>query len=603
MDTTSPLPLFDWHIYENDGQSLKSSDIVAGPVLRLLRRRGFVDVDDERALVEFLDSPLDLLVHPLALPGVEDAAHLIVDTIKSGGKIVVFGDFDCDGITATALLTKLLRFVGADVMPFIPKRSEGYGLTDGAVARCMGEADAMWPDATNRLLVTVDCGMGAGIALKKFLETGYRVIVSDHHTPGAPLPPECIEVATRRSGVPDPCRYLCGAGVAYHIACGVITTLYPLPDRAGRAELHEWMGPLAVATVADVVPLLGENRAYVREGLKVLNRRPGIGIMALLREAFASTPKSITAYHLGFVLGPNINASGRMDSAEPALRMLLSSTLDEATPFAKELKRLNAARQHDEKELLEQIEKQMSDESVFNHDRDGAAVFSGENWHPGVVGLAAGRLCSCLNRPVAVISVGQDGEARGSVRAPAVKYNVWDALNACSGCLLRFGGHESAAGFSLEASKIPQFRAAFAEACRAQAGAVSVKESLKIEGVLDADDISAELMESIKRLEPCGNGNETPLWVLLSVNVKALKIGDDKKHLRMNITREDDDLKISGIWFGGGSYAEIFERIEKWDVVGEISENEFRGNVTIQFIVRDARPSCQYGFLGEKCEG
>ncbi len=561
------------------------------PVARLVAMRGLADVADPASLSDFLDVPLRTLVHPEAVPGVAKASRAIADTMRAGGQIVVFGDFDCDGVTATAILSSLLRFLGASVMPFIPTRSEGYGLSDEAVSRCMDEASRASPAAPCRLLVTVDCGMGAGPALRRFLDAGYRVVVSDHHTPGEPLPPECTVVHTFDPAMPAPCRHLCGAGLAYKIACGVVTLLHPLPDKTGRAELHAWMAPLAVATVADVMPLTGENRAYVREGLNILNRRPGTGMKALIRKAFTDrAPARFTTRDLGFIFGPHINAAGRLESCEPALRLLLAENDDEALQHATALATLNARRKTAENQILAELDALLADKAVFDPETDGAAVLAGRGWHPGVVGLAAGRLAERLSRPVVVIAIGEDGDARGSARAPERGYNLHSALTSCSSLLTRFGGHAAAAGLSLREADIPAFRRAFAEECRKQVGATHVRSELAIEGALGAEDIDEPLVAALHRLEPFGNGNLEPCWLFEGVSVAISVIGKEKTHLRVRLTREDDGLDIGGVWFGAARFAPLFAAGGKWDVAGEIVENEFRGDTEIEISVRDARP-------------
>ena len=591
LNDAPELPLYDWRI-AGDGPSAPAPNATGlpDPIARLIARRGLADISDPASLAAFLDAPLGILAPPGKMPGVDEAAHAILDVVAAGGQVVVFGDFDCDGITATAILADLLRFAGADVLPFIPRRSEGYGLTDEAVSRCLAAAREARPDASRRLLVTVDCGMGAGPALRRFLNAGYRVVVSDHHTPGEPLPDECTVISTFAPGVPDRCRHLCGAGLAYKIACGVITLRHPLPDRTGRPELHQWMGPLAIATVADVVPLVGENRAYVREGLNVLNRRPGTGLKALIRKAFERTAVQITAYHLGFVLGPHINASGRMETADPALSLLLAENPDDALDAATRLSKLNQARKLAEDALLKEIDAQLSDPDAFNPEADGAAVFAGKGWHPGVVGLAAGRLAERLARPTVVIAVDDDGGGHGSARAPEGVYNLYDALSACSSLLTRFGGHASAAGLSLRADDIPAFRRAFAAECFRQAGAPRVRGGLAVDGALSADDIGTPFLQALRRLEPCGNGNETPCWMLAGVRASVSVVGPEKNHLRLRLEREDG-LDLEGIWFGAGRFAPLFERTDRWDVAGELVENEFRHETRIQLVVRDARPA------------
>ncbi len=592
MTAKSPqLPLYDWSVATSADASEVSSlpSGIPGPMARLLLQRGLADANDPASLAAFLEAPLTALAKPGDVPGVDEAARAILETIDARGQIVIFGDFDCDGITATALLTSLLRFVGADVFPFIPERAEGYGLTDEAVTRCLDAVQAARPDAPCRLLVTVDCGMGAGDSLQRFLDAGYRVVVSDHHTPGEPLPEACTVISNFDPAMPPRCRYLCGAGLAYKIACGAITMRYPQPDRTGRAELHQWMGALAIATVADVVPLVGENRVYVREGLVVLNRRPGTGLKALIRRAFERAQPQITAYHLGYVLGPHINASGRMETAEPALRLLLAEDDDEANAQALRLSTLNTTRKNTEQLVLKEIDGKLADPSLFDEENDGAVVIAGRGWHPGIVGLAAGRVAERFTRPSVVISIDDEGNCHGSARAPEKYYNLYDALSACSSLLTRFGGHASAAGLSLREENLAAFRSAFCSECVRQAGATHIRPELVVDGVLAADDLDDAFMGALARLEPCGNGNEKPCWMLEDVEVKADVIGKEKTHLRLRLLREDG-LDLGGVWFGAAEYATLFGDGGRWDVVGELAENEYRGDTEIQIVVRDARP-------------
>ena len=585
-----PLPLNDWRIVTDvtvpDGFTCPPG--VPAPIARLLLQRGLAVANNPGSFAAFLDASRQNLAKPGDVPSVDEASRTILETVDAGGQIVIFGDFDCDGITATALLTSLLRLVGADVLPFIPERAEGYGLTDEAVTRCLNAAQTARPDAPRRLLVTVDCGMGAGDSLQRFLDAGYRVIVSDHHTPGEPLPAACTVISTFDPAMPPCCSKLCGAGLAYKIACGVIAMRYPRPDKTGRVELHQWMEALAIATVADVVPLTGENRIYVREGLVVLNRRPGTGLKALIRRAFERTQTQITAYHLGYVLGPHINASGRMETAEPALRLLLAANDDEANAEALRLSTLNTTRKNTEQLVLKEIDEKLGDAAVFDEEKDGAAVIAGKGWHPGIVGLAAGRLSERLSRPAIVISIDDEGECHGSARAPEKHYNLFDALSACSSLLTRFGGHASAAGLSLREENLAAFRKAFSTECIRQAGATHIRSELMVDGVLAADDLDDVFMGALARLEPCGNANEKPCWLLEDVEVKVDVIGQDKKHLRLRLLREDG-LDLGGVWFGAAGYATLFGDGGRWDIVGELAENEYRGEKEIQLVVRDAR--------------
>lgn len=549
---------------------------------------------DAKALSRFLKPDVRNLGHPFDMPGVRDAAEAILRTVDSGGDIVVFGDFDADGVTATAILVDLLRRIGAKVRPFIPLRSEGYGLGKAAVARCL-EAGAP------KLLITVDCGIDSAEALGEFIAVGASVIVSDHHIPGRALPPECIVVSTYREGVPECRRDICGAGLAYNIAYGVTLLKYPPPDRRGRVELVAWLEALAVATVADVVPLTGENRLYVTCGLHGLNRTfttghcgrseaPRTGLRELCKAAFPALPGKITADHLGFVFGPHINSAGRMRSAESALGLLLACNVDEAHAFAVELKQTNSLRKSDDAAVTKAAEEMISAGNVFDEERDGAVVVAGEGWAAGVVGLAASRLSGKYNRPAVVISTGPDGIARGSIRAPK-GYNAYAALAESAGLLEGFGGHECAAGLLVATAKVDEFRRAFADACARQVGAVSLRPEMGIDSWLEPGDIDLSLLTDLDTLGPFGEGNPEPVFAIRDAEVRAYAVGkEEKKHLGLRIVRKDG-IDFSGIWFDGAQYLAEFSRSSHWDVAGTLMQDSFMGETSVKLRVIDARPS------------
>ena len=582
------LPRYDWK--DSSAPSPTCCDFAAktglsAPVANLLLARRLASADAPDAAIRFLEASVRGMLPPETMPGVTEAREKIISAIHKKGPIVIFGDFDCDGTVATAILTDMLRFFGADVRPFIPLRSDGYGLSEQAVERCLEET----PEPA--LLITVDCGMGAGDALQRFLDLGCEVVVSDHHTPSTPLPPACTIVSTFNEGVPETCRDLCGAGVAYKIAGGVMTALYPAPDRTGRGRLYRWLDALAIATVADVVPLLGENRLYVREGLAIINHNkkgvfPHVGIVALLRETTKNL-QAITSEQLGFILAPHINSAGRMKSAETALRLLLATDADEAKADAITLKKFNVDRRREEQKVLESSKGQLSDTNIFRPDEDGAIVIAGEGWHPGTIGIAAARICDTYRRPVVVIAL--EGESgRGSVRAPE-GYNAYQALSACSGYLLHFGGHANAAGLGIAKAEIDNFRRAFAAECFRQVNAPSLRPELEISGWLEFGFIDEKLLESINRLEPYGMGNPPPCWALSDVTAKPSRMGQEQQHLRLEIV-QGDSVRLKCIWFGAGEYEKEFKPGSRWDIAGTLSLNEFRGDREIELMVIDARP-------------
>lgn len=576
------LPRYDWVVAVNGSDERFAKETgLARPVSDLLLSRGLVHADDIEGATRFLDASVQTMLPPMTMPGVEEATRKILAAIRRKGPILIFGDFDCDGVVATAILTDVIRSIGGDVRPFIPDRAEGYGLSEAAVTRCLSEGPRP------SLLVTVDCGMGAGEALRRFLDLGCEVVVSDHHTPGTPLPEACTIVSTFNEGVPDASRSICGAGVAYKIACGLVTTLHPAPDRTGRARLHGWLDALAIATVADIVPLLGENRVFVSEGLRILNKRPRIGLATLIQETFRRQ-QDVTTEHIGFILAPHINSAGRMGSALSALELILSQDHDEAKRLSIDLKHFNEDRRKEEQKVLDEANEILRDKQVFDPDRDGAIVVAGKDWHAGTIGIAAARICDTYRRPVVVIAMNGD-EGRGSIRAPE-GYNAYRALQACSAHLIRFGGHANAAGLGIEGKQIDSFRRAFADECFNQVGAVSQRPGLSISGWLGFGDINGRLLESTARLEPCGMGNPLPRWAISGLSVQPYRMGQDGRHLRLKVTREDG-VRLSCVWFGAGPYAQLFGADTRWDIAGTLAVNDYQGDREIQMMVEDARPS------------
>lgn len=579
------LPLFDWEEPRAPGAvaSPRCSGGMGSAVVAGLVAERFPGIaGDEEALAKFLSPKVADMGHPFEMPGVREAAGKILDAVAAGGEIVVFGDFDADGVTATAILTDVIRRLGGRVRPFIPVRAEGYGLSEAAVTRCLS-------GGSPKLLVTVDCGMGAGVELRRFLAAGAEIVVSDHHLPGEPLPSECTVVSTHSEGVPEACRVLCGAGVAYKIACGATVLKYPAPSKVGRAELLGWLDALSVATVADVVPLVGENRLLVACGLARLNKAPRIGLKELILAAFSDLG-SITTDQLGFILAPHINSAGRMKSAEVPLELLLARDADTARQCAVSLKQTNALRKSEDTRLCREAEALIAAGGVFDEKSDGAVVVAGENWPAGVIGLAASRLSEKYGRPAVVISLMPDGGARGSVRAPR-GYNAHAALTECAGHLAGFGGHESAAGLSLAPEDVPAFRKAFCEACFKQVGAVRVRQGIEVEAWLGAGDIDTGLLADMHRLEPFGEGNPEPVFGVRDVAVRASAMGKAEKiHLRLHFERAGE-FELDGVWFGAAGHLAEIESHSRWDVIGTLMEDTFTGELRVKLRVIDMRPA------------
>lgn len=545
------------------------------PVAGLLGSRG---VGDAAAVAHFLDPRLLHLGDPLAFPGIEAAARRLWAAIRAGELIVVYGDFDADGVTATALLTDTLRSLGGRVEPFLPERAtEGYGLTRVALERCLSEHPA-------RLLLTVDCGITAVDEVALAVSRGLDVIVTDHHAAADRLP-AALAIVNPRLGATPGAEHLCGAGVAFKLAHALI--------KLGRTDAHAaasgydvraWLDAVAVATVADVVPLLGENRVLVTAGLASLSRRPRIGFQALLQRAGLSG--AVTSHHLGFILGPRLNAAGRMATAWPALRLLHATDRDAAMQLAVELEDLNAERRGVEAEIHEAALAQLR-----AHPPHGAVVAAGEGWHVGAIGIVAARLAETWNLPAAVIALSPDGHGRGSVRGLRGD-NVVAALSACRASIQGFGGHPRAAGFHLKPGQLDAFRAQFGAACAEQRGAGDPRPELELDGWLSAPEIEPRLWRALQRLEPFGEGHSRPRWGLRGATLasRPAPVGGSGEHLRLAFAA--DGTTIRGVWFKMGRLAEkIPQAGHRFDVAFELHENTFGGQSALEMQLVDLRPA------------
>ena len=584
MKRAPRLPLCDWSEPPPPPATVPAfAGGIPPHVWHLIEERFPEAAGSAEALRRLLAPKIADLGHPFDMPGVREASAIILSTISAGGEIVVFGDFDADGVTGTAILSDTLAALGAKVRPFIPLRAEGYGLGDDAVTRCLA-------GGTPALLVTVDCGLGAVESLGRFLAVGAKVIVTDHHEPGPPLPPDCLVIAPHLPETPPASRHICGAGVAFKLACGLVLAAHPQRDAEGvraRSRVFAWLDALAIATVADVVPLVGDNRTYTALGLARLNDRPRLGLKELILATFETG--TVDSRNVGFILAPHLNSAGRMNSAEASLNLLLADDLDTARKCATDLKHTNALRKSEttkvETEAFAAIEA-----GGFDDGADAAVVVAGQNWAAGVIGLAAAKLCERYMRPAVVLSIREDGSARGSVRAPA-GYDAYAALADCNDLLYGFGGHSGAAGLSLSAEMIPAFRRAFCEACLRQTGAVSVRPAVDLAGWLEFGSVDSAFLAALHRLEPFGAGNEEPVWGVRGVTVKATQVGkSERKSLRIAMRREDG-FELQGVWFSAGEHERELNAGGRWDVAGTLME-DFRGGETgVKLRVVDARRS------------
>jgi single-stranded-DNA-specific exonuclease len=580
------LPLFDWITPADDSASdaaLAKAVGIPAAAAHVLAARGW---SDPIAAERFLNPRLADLSDPLAFPGMAEAAARLWRAVDAGESVVVFGDFDADGVVATAILTSALSAFGCRVTPFIPDRvSEGYGLSSAALDRLA----AQQPDA--RLVVTVDCGITSAAAVRALCAEGREVIVTDHHVPDAahPLLGVCAVINPHLPGTPAGCEALCGAGIAFKLACA----LWKTGKDAGRPgteawDPRAWFDAVAVATVADVVPLHGENRLLVRHGLKRLHEKPSTGLRALLHKALA-TAEEPTSHHLGFLLGPRINAAGRMRDAWPAFELLCTRDTDQARELAATLDQLNSERRHAETDILTEALAQLAATPAGMG--AGAIVTGGADWHPGAVGIVAARLSERSGVPAAVVCLRPDGGGRGSLRA-GKGYDALAALRQCQDLLDGFGGHRLAAGFEIKPGCFDAFRTAFVSACAAQRPEGPGRQELALDGWLEPDELSIELWQALARMEPFGEGNARPRWAMRQVALAERRaIGADGTHVMFKF--DCGGKPFRGVWFKAGHLLDAIPATgdQRFDVAFECQLNRYKGAETVEMLIVDLRPS------------
>ncbi len=487
----------------------------------------------------FLRAPLEALTPPSQLPGIPDAAALVWRTAREGRRITVYGDFDADGVCAVALLVRGLRALGLRVDSYVPHRlREGYGLNAEAV-RALAESGT-------QLLVTVDCGVGAlsEVALAK--QMGMQVVVLDHHEPPPVLPDADVVVDPKIPQRPYPFRGYCAAGLSWQL-------LAALRELAGAPATEDLLELAAVGTVADVVPLVEDNRVVVRWGLKRLPHTPLVGLRALLQNAGLTGP--VSADDVAWRLAPRLNAAGRVDTAHTALRLLLTDDPQEAAQLASQLEGHNAHRQRLQDAALGQALAAVEEDRLA--DRPGIVVW-GEGWHPGVVGLVAGRLREAFWRPAVALAV--EGEvARGSARGvPGL--DLVEVLGECAELLDRFGGHASAAGVSLSARHLPEFRRRFEEAVASRIAPELLVPAVVVEAQVGLEEVTARLLEELALLEPFGVGNPRP--VLAARDLQPLEVGvwGAGEHLWVRVW---DGVRVQeAVGFGLGEWSELLAFVQ-----------------------------------------
>lgn len=520
----------------------------------------------------FLNADMSHMHDPFLFKDMDRAVERAARALDAGEKIAVYGDYDVDGAVATSMLVLYLREFGANVDFYIPNRlTEGYSLNKKAL-------DTLAQNGT-KLIVTVDNGITAILEAAYAKTLGLDLIVTDHHKAGSKIPEVVAVVDPQRLDCAYPFKGICGAGVAFKFMAALRSFLRDRGYFATREEpnLKRYFDLLCIPTVCDVVPLVDENRFFVKEGLKHLGRTKRVGLKALLKICQLEG-KDVLAYDLGFKLGPRINACGRLVDASLGVRMLTSDSETEALAIARELDRLNQERRDIEKSITEEAFARIEDSG--RQDALGVAIYEA-SWHVGVVGIVASRLVEKLNRPVFVLARAENGLVKGSGRSvPGV--NLVAALNDCSECLVVYGGHEAAAGVTLEEANVTEFARLFDAAVKKQLSPAELVRTTWVDAELKLSEIDERFVRELERLEPYGMGNAKPVFAAQGLEVAAKRIVG-VNHLKLKIA--GDDAVFDAIAFNkSGAYEGLSDRT---GLLFGVELNEFNNTESIQLVVKD----------------
>ena len=531
---------------------------------RLLASRGLTEPKDA---IEFLHDGLDTLSDPFIMADMDKAVERIRRAIESGERTAVYGDYDVDGLTSTCLITTYLRSKGLFCEPYIPERlTEGYGVNEEALRH--------FKELGVSLIITVDCGVTASAQAELARELGMDMVITDHHECSGELPVANAVVDPHRPDCPYPFKGLAGVGVAFKLVCALEG-----PERL--SEVMEEYGDLAaMGTVADIMPMTGENRAIVRRGIAALKKKGRIGLAALMAETGVERSK-INSINISFVLVPKLNAAGRMGKVRLAFDLLMSRSEAEAEMLAKELCMLNQERRSVENAVYEDALTMLS-EGV-----DGPIILASEDWHQGVSGIVASRLAEKFGVP-AIVICDVEGNGRGSCRS-AYGFNIFEALDDSAELLESYGGHELAAGLTLDISNLPEFRRRMQEFYKKKEGEER-KLTLFVDYEVDsASLLSIENIDALLSNEPWGGGNPPPLLCMRGVSVDSITpIGGDR-HLKMRVSR--DFRSIDCVFFSKTVRELGLRQGMRADIAFEVSVNEFRGSRSVQLLLKDARVS------------
>jgi len=575
---------------EKEADRLAAGAGISRLLAKVFVSRGVSGAEGIEYVKSFLDMDASRLHDPFLMDGMDKAVERVLRAVGNRERILVYGDYDVDGVTAVSILIDFLASLGADVSYFIPDRMEdGYGITMDSAARVK--------ELEPSVVITVDCGITSVDEVRYLMESGIDVIVTDHHECKQELPQAVAVLNPHKPGCTYPFKDLSGAGVAFKLVQAIcistaggkvnsgITGGVENHGTAGGTDRYmKYIDLAALSTIADIVPLVGENRILAGLGLKAMTSTGNIGLEALIR-ASGYGGREISSYAVAFGLAPRVNAAGRLGSADRAVRLFTTDKMVVAEAIARELNEENRLRQETENEILEQAAAYV--EEKLDPAKEKVLVICGENWHHGVIGIVASKITERYYRPSIIISIDEDGTGKASARSIR-NFDLFGALSACEDLLDRFGGHEMAAGLTIQSSRIEDFRKRINEYADSVLTDEDMIPCLKIDAFVESGDLTLESVSELDKMAPHGESNPKPRFGYMGLRIADIKTVGTGKHLKLRLC--DADMSIEAIGFNMGELVQQYRAGDAVDVVFTPDINEWNGSRRLQLIIMDIKP-------------
>ena len=558
-----------WQIYDIDENKIEKISKKYGLnklLATILVNRNIID---EKNIEMFLKPTRNDFYNPFLISDMEKAVERIIKAIKEKENVTIYGDYDVDGITSITVLKSFLQDRGLEVSTYIPNRlDEGYGLNNSAIEKIA--------KAGCQLMITVDCGISAIEEIEYANSLGIETVITDHHEPVEELPNAFAVIDNKRKDSTYPFRELAGVGVVFKLIQAISIKL-----NLKEEEYLKYLDIVCIGTISDIVPLVDENRVITKLGLMLVKQTKNIGLRAILQVSGYSKIDSNT---ISFGIAPRINACGRMGVAEEALELFLSKNVNQVNELARKLNERNRVRQETEKEIFESAKRQIEEKNL---NQSNTIVVAGENWYHGVIGIVSSKITDMYFKPSILLSFEEDGIGKGSGRS-IPGFDLHDALMRCNDCIEKFGGHSMAIGITIKRENFEKLKNKLEE--------IAVEEHIneivpviKIDAKIDLSEINKDMVESLKQLEPFGEGNKMPIFAFKNLKIDSIRALSEGKHLKL--TLKDNNFIVSAIGFNMGELVEDYRIGDKVDIVGTLEINSFNGMDSIQINMKDMMKS------------